>query len=124
MLEGTPCLIYGSGEQQRDFVYVGDVAAANLLALEQGSGRAYNIGTGQGTTVNQVFARLVEALDYTWQPEYRPSRPSEVHRIYLDCGRAARELGWQARISLGDGLRLTAGHFRKAAAKRQDVPLT
>ncbi|PZC48801.1 MAG: UDP-glucose 4-epimerase [Chloroflexi bacterium] len=119
MLGGDPCFIYGTGEQQRDFVYVEDVAAANLIAMETASGKAINIGTGMGASVNQVFDGLAEAIGYQGAPVHRDSRPGEVHSIHLDNSLARHELGWQPTVTLPQGLEKTAAYFRQAASGGQ-----
>ncbi len=112
MLTGRHPVINGSGEQERDFVYVGDIARANLLALERGSGGLYNIGTGVGTSVNRIFAALKEATGYQGPELHGPAKLGEVSKIYLDAGRARSELGWQPTVSLEEGLRRTVEYFR------------
>jgi UDP-glucose 4-epimerase len=116
MLQRETPTIYGDGEQVRDYVYVGDVVRANLLALAKlGQGGqpaspddwAYNIGTGQETSVNALFAMLAGITGYTGRPVYGPERPGELKKIYLDVTRARRELGWVPQVSLREGLDLT-----------------
>ena len=114
MLEGKQPIIFGSGEQERDFLYVGDVVDANILAIHRGNGQAFNIGTGQGTSVNRVFAFLKDSLNYKWDAERRPERPGEVHRISLECSKAGRGLGWSPSVEVEPGLRKTMEHFRKS----------
>jgi UDP-glucose 4-epimerase len=107
MLEGKRPKIFGTGEQVRDYLHVDDVVWANELALEQGSGEIVNIGTGVGTSVNQIFATLKELLEFAGEPIYEAARPGEVQRIYLDATRARRVLGWQPRVEFREGLRRT-----------------
>ncbi len=114
MLEGQQPLIFGDGNQTRDFVYVDDVVEANLLAIERGNGCAYNIGTGIKTSINQIFDVLREITGYKWGPEHRPPRPGDVYQISLDCAKAAKELGWSPQVSLEEGLLRTAESFREA----------
>ncbi|MCS6843475.1 MAG: SDR family oxidoreductase [Caldilineales bacterium] len=111
MLAGQPCTINGDGQQQRDFTYVADIARANLLAAERGSG-IYNIGSGIGTDVNTIFALLKEAAGYTLPPVYGPPKLGEVRRTYLDATKAQRELGWQPEVPVAEGLRRTVEYFR------------
>jgi UDP-glucose 4-epimerase len=113
MLAGEPCTINGDGTQQRDFVYVGDVARANLLAATNGSG-IYNIGSGVGTDVNTIFAGLKQAAGYTQDALYGPAKLGEVYKIYLDASNAQRELGWESTVSVVDGLRRTVEYFQQA----------
>jgi UDP-glucose 4-epimerase len=112
MLAGEPCTINGDGTQQRDFVYVGDVARANLLAASNGSG-IYNIGSGVGTDVNAIFAGLKQAAGYTQDALYGPAKLGEVYKIYLDAAKARAELGWESTVSVVDGLRRTVGYFQQ-----------
>ena len=114
MLGGNPCFIYGTGEQQRDFVYVEDVAAANVLAMETASGKAINIGTGIGASVNQVFTGLAAAIGYYGAPVHRDRRPGEVYSIHLDNSLAEQELGWQPTVTLPQGFEETAAYFRQS----------
>ncbi len=107
MLNGQPVLIYGSGEQQRDFVYVDDVVEANMKALEQEGSEAYNIGTGVGTSVNAIFTRLAELTGYNRTPKHEPPRNGEVFKIYLNNRKAERELHWTPSVDLANGLGLT-----------------
>ena len=103
MLAGLPCTINGDGLQQRDFVYVGDIARANLLALEKGSG-IYNIGSGAPTDINTIFSLLKAAAGFQADAIYGPAKLGEVRRTYLDANRARAELGWSPTVELADGL--------------------
>jgi UDP-glucose 4-epimerase len=115
MLQGEQAVVNGSGEQERDFVYVGDVARANLLSLDRGEGGIYNIGTGVGTSINEIFARLKTATDYGLEEVHGPPKAGEVFKIYLDADKAARELNWQPVVDLQEGLDLTVEYFRAQA---------
>lgn len=112
MAADQPVTIDGTGQQTRDFVYVGDCVSANVAALERGSGGSFNIGTGQETSVRQIFDYLAEVVGYSRQPEFGPPRKGDVMRIVLDPSLARRELGWQARMALPDGLAETFAFFR------------
>ena len=113
MLRGEQAVINGSGEQERDFVYVGDVVEANLLALDRGDGGIYNLGWGFGTSVNEIFARLKEITGYEKEAVHGPPKKGEVFKICLDATKARRELGWVPRISLDEGLRMTVEYFKR-----------
>jgi UDP-glucose 4-epimerase len=115
MLHGQRAVINGSGEQERDFVYVGDVAQANILALDRGEGGIYNIGTGVGTSINEIFARLEDATNYQRSAVHGPAKAGEVFKVYLNADKAAGELGWKPRTALQEGLRLTVEYFRTQA---------
>ncbi|MEZ4767515.1 MAG: NAD-dependent epimerase/dehydratase family protein [Caldilineales bacterium] len=116
MLAGELCTIHGSGEQQRDFVYVGDVARANLAAATRGSG-IYNIGDGVATDINTVFDLIKRASGYTGEACYGPAKLGEVFRIVLDIGKAQHELGWRPTVTLEEGLRRTVAFFQTTAAR-------
>lgn len=118
MLDGRRPTVNGTGEQERDYVYVGDVARANVLAIDAGSGRMYHIGTGIGTTVNELFDRLAEIVGHAAPRQHGPALPGEVFKIALSYERARQELGWAPTVSLEDGLRLTVESIRAARAAR------
>jgi UDP-glucose 4-epimerase len=111
MAAGQSVTIDGTGQQTRDFVYVGDCVTANLAALERGSGGAFNIGTGQERSVRDIFDAMARVSGYSRDPEFGPPRRGDVMRIALDPARAARELGWKAAMSLEEGLRRTYDFF-------------
>lgn len=112
MLQNKPVTINGSGEQVRDFIYVTDCAKANLMVLEKGSGKVYNLGFGVGTSINQVFAHLKRITRYTNEPIYGTAKVGETFRIYLDASRAMQELGWEPTYAIEDGLASTVKYFR------------
>ncbi len=100
------------GEQQRDYVYVRDVARANLAALTRGSGEAYCIATGKGTSVNALYHCLADIVGYQVEVIHAPKRPGDIYLSVFDCRKAEKDLGWQAEMELKEGLRLTVDHFR------------
>ena len=112
MLAGQPCTIDGDGEQRKDYIYVGDMARANILALEKGSGGTYNVGTGDGITVNQIFKTLSDATGNTVEPRHGPSRVGDVRDFWLDSSLAERDLGWRPQTSFEEGIRRTVESFR------------
>lgn len=111
MLTNQPSTINGSGEQERDFVYVGDCARANLLALEKGSG-IYNIGVGVATNIKTIFTELKRITEYPGEALYGSAKLGETFRIYLDNRRSREGLGWEPTVSLSDGLAKTVAYFR------------
>jgi len=117
MLEGKPVTIDGTGEQSRDMLHVGDVATANLAALEHGSAGTFHVSTGIPVSINDLFRKLALLTDYRLEPNYGPSRQGDVYRIALDNTRAREHLGWEPRVSLEEGLSLTVDYFRNAVAK-------
>ena len=112
MLAGNPVRIDSDGEQTRDYVYVGDVAQANVLALERGNGKAYVIGTNVKTSVNALYAELVQVMGVSVPVERGPKRPGDVRDAQFDSSLARLELGWSAQTSLREGMTATAAFFR------------
>lgn len=114
LLKGETPVIFGDGEQTRDFVYVKDVAKANILALQNRTERKeFNIGTGVETSVNQLYSKLKTILSSNIEAAHGDPIPGEVKRIYLDIQEAEKQLGWRPQISLEAGLRETAEYFKK-----------
>jgi UDP-glucose 4-epimerase len=117
MLEGRQLTIDGDGDQSRDMLHVGDVATANIAALERGAGGTYHVSTGVGVTVNELYRKLSILTDYKLQPAHGPRRKGDVYRIYLDNTRARNDLRWEPRISLEEGLTLTVDYFREQVTR-------
>lgn len=113
MLAGKPVSIYGSGDQERDFVYVADCAQANVLALNAGSTRIYNLGSNKGTSVNLLFSSLANIIGVSSGPQKEPAKAGETFKIYLDSRRAQADLGWSVTVALDEGLRKTVAYFRE-----------
>lgn len=107
--------IDGTGEQTRDFVYVGDCVTANVAALERGSSSSVNIATGRETSVREIFDSMAEVAGYTHQPQFGPARKGDVMRIVLNPGLALDQLGWQATMPLYEGLARTYKFFSNGA---------
>jgi UDP-glucose 4-epimerase len=112
MVAEKPSTINGTGVQTRDYVYVDDVARANVLALEENLlPGAYNIGTGIETSVNDLYELLQNISDNGLPPRHGPGKPGEQLRSCVDHSKAARLLGWRAEMSLADGLGETLRYF-------------
>ena len=108
---GRPCIVFGAGEQIRDFVYGADVADALLAAAERADGQLLNIGTGVGTSVNDLYRTMAAIVGGPDDPERGSARPGELDRSILDATRAAGELGWRPVTGLDDGLPATLDWF-------------
>ena len=115
MLRGGEPVINGTGKQERDFVYVSDVARANVLALERGDNQILNIGSGVGTSVNVIYEVLAELTEFERRPVHGPAKKGEVSKIFLNSDRARRILSWQPELSLREGLASTVEYFRRTA---------
>jgi UDP-glucose 4-epimerase len=113
MLKGEPCVINGTGEQERDFCYVGDVARANLLAIDHGESGIYNIGTGIGVNINTIAAELKKITGYKLDVAHGPAKLGEVFKVYLKADKARNGLGWQPTVGLSEGLARTVAWFRE-----------
>jgi UDP-glucose 4-epimerase len=112
IVAGLPCTIYGDGEQTRDYVYVDDVARANLAALNTRASGAFNIGTGVETSVKQLYRSLAKIAGTDEPPTFAAARPGEQRRSVISPARAGAELGWLPKVALEDGLRPTFESFK------------
>jgi UDP-glucose 4-epimerase len=113
MLNGEKPLINGDGKQTRDFVYVEDVARANILALKnETSENIFNVGTGIETTINRLFNYLKKIIDPSIQEKHVPAKQGEQMRSVIDCTRAEKLLHWKPNTSLHDGLKKTCDFFK------------
>lgn len=112
MLQGQPLVINGDGSQTRDYVFVEDVARANLMALESGLNGIANVGTGLETNVNQIFQLLNENLGAEAEEVHGPAKPGEQKTSCLAIGETERILGWKPRVGIEEGIARTARWFR------------
>lgn len=124
ILSGTPLTVFGDGSQTRDYVFAGDVARANLAAARamlppprELDVRAWNIGTSRETSVVELANTLQRAAGSSVSIEFAPARPGEQQRSAVSAAKAARELGWQPRVGLEEGLRETFAWFARRSAK-------
>ncbi|GAV32200.1 nucleoside-diphosphate-sugar epimerases [Coriobacteriaceae bacterium EMTCatB1] len=122
MSSGRSPVLFGSGAQTRDFIYVGDVVSAILAALERSSplagegedGPAYNISTGTETSLDLLVAHLRAATRYGGPVEHAPAREGDIERSALDPSKARSVLGWHARVPLETGLGMTVQWFARS----------
>jgi UDP-glucose 4-epimerase len=112
-LAGQQPVINGDGLQTRDFVYVGDIVAANLLALNYPQEGIFNLGTGRETDILTIYLELQEILGSSLGPVHGPAKPGEQRRSALDNTRAQELLDWKPRVGLVEGLARTAAAFRE-----------
>jgi UDP-glucose 4-epimerase len=116
LLAGQTPVIFGDGEQTRDFVYIDDTVHAFSLAAAESSatGMVVNVGTGSEASVNRVYQLLAKASGYRGRPRYGPAREGEVRSIALDVALAGQALGWKPWTSLEEGLKATLEWSRSA----------
>jgi UDP-glucose 4-epimerase len=107
LIAGEKPTVFGDGLQTRDYVYVGDVVAANLAAAESDGSGAFNIGTGRESSVIDVVEALAQISGSEFQAELAPERLGEVRHIAIDYTRAREELGWEPKVDLREGLERT-----------------
>ncbi|MBU0666493.1 MAG: SDR family oxidoreductase [Nanoarchaeota archaeon] len=105
------CTINGTGKQTRDFVYVEDVANANILAMDKASGQIINIGVKEETDVNTIYEKLAKIMNKDLKPKHGPKVPGEVEKIYLDNTLAKKILKWKPEVSFDNGLEKTVKYF-------------
>ena len=124
LLAGSPLTVFGDGEQTRDYVYVGDVVAANLRVSEAElpaarslDDRAFNVGTGIETSVNELAAGLIRASGREVGIDFAPARAGELRHSSLDTTRL-RALGWEPKVKMDEGLAETYRWIAKEVAER------
>jgi UDP-glucose 4-epimerase len=117
LLAGKTPVINGDGGQTRDYVYVADVVAANLAALDSSFVGPVNIGTGIETDVVTIFQHLRKAVGSEIKSEHGPAKTGEQRRSCLGTRRAAQVLGWRPQMALDDGLLRTAEYYRETAGR-------
>jgi UDP-glucose 4-epimerase len=111
----TQPIVFGTGEQTRDFIYVDDVVLGFMAAAAADAVGVFNIGTGRETSVLELGERLASICDTSFDPRIDPARPGEVQRSSIASGRATEILGWRAQVELDDGLRRAAESFAPGA---------
>jgi len=116
LIHGEILTVFGDGEQSRDFTYVDNVVAANILALTAAgaAGKVFNIGCGSRISLNALIGHLENILQVKAQVEYLPSRVGDVRDSLADISLASKVLGFSPQVSLEDGLSQTVAWFRGA----------
>jgi UDP-glucose 4-epimerase len=112
ILAGEPIRIDWDGEQEKDYVYVGDVARANVLALTKADGEAINIGTGTGTSVNALHRAIAQAVGRDVEVRRAPKRAGDIRTCVFSIEKARSALDWQPQVGLQEGITRTVDHFR------------
>jgi UDP-glucose 4-epimerase len=111
LLQRQTCTIFGDGDNTRDFVYVGDVARANVLALASTHSGPVNIGTGRETSINQLYGALAGIAGVTTPAAHAAAKPGEQRRSVIDPALAATAIGWKPEVALEAGLARTLEWF-------------
>jgi len=111
ILAGNYPVIYGNGQQTRDFIYVMDVVNANLQAIRLANGKVLNISTNKDISINDLYRKIIKISNINVKPIFKEKREGDVSQSYLDNIRAERELKWKAITSLEDGLQETYKYY-------------
>lgn len=117
LLKGDQPIINGDGKQTRDYVFVGDVVKANLLALNDEANDIYNIGTEIETDVNQLFHYINSITAASKEEKHGPAAPGEQMRSVITSNKLFNKFGWRPKTKIEDGLKATVEHFRKELKK-------
>ena len=112
MLAGEAPAIFGDGNQTRDYVFIDDVIHAFVQAIDRGSGKLINIGTGLETSVNGLYRLLADIVGFDGEPQHGPLPPGELRRIALDISAASSALAWKPWTHLEDGLAETVAFLK------------
>ncbi len=110
---GRDPVIQGDGEQTRDFIFVEDVAKANLLALSGDASGVFNVGSGQAMSIKALWQAAASLMGWDRPPVYGPPRPGDIRDSVLSVSAAAQSLGWGSQTRFGDGLRATVAALRQ-----------
>jgi UDP-glucose 4-epimerase len=115
MLADLQPVIYGNGKKIRDYIYVSDVAAANVAALDRGANEIFNVSSGVETSDLEIFQRVRDLLGKRVEPRYAAKRPGEIENICLDISKAKSLLQWVPRVNLSEGASNTVAYFQRLA---------
>jgi UDP-glucose 4-epimerase len=121
--EGRPPVIYGDGEQTRDFTFVKDVVRANLLAAAADISGVINVSRGEAVTINRLAATILQEMGSDLRPEYRPARPGDIRDSLADISRA-KGIGYRPGESFEAGLRETLDWYRAGSYAASGRPAT
>ena len=112
ILNNTSPIIYGDGEQTRDFIYVEDIVSANISALTKGSRGIFNISGNKQTTINELVNEINSLLNSNFTPQYKQNRKGDIVYSCLDNQLAAKKLGWVPSYALREGLKKTLVYYQ------------
>lgn len=113
MLRGGPVPMYWRGKQRKDYIFVGDVVRANLLAAEKGKGCAvYNVASGKGLWMYDIFATLEKLFGRRFAIEHLGDRAGDPSVLIADISKIKKELGWRPTVNMEEGLKLAIEYYR------------
>lgn len=112
LLNNEAPFIFGDGEQTRDFIYVKDIAQANIFALSKGDNELLNISTNKAITINELLKVMKDISGSTVDAVYKEVRKGEILHSYLDNRRAEEKLDWKIKVEFGDGIRNTIEYYK------------
>lgn len=104
--------IQGDGDQTRDFIYIDDIVAANIAAIEHGTGKSYNIGTGRATSINDLVYTMRQVTGKDITVAHTSPREGDIRHSYFNSSAAHEELHWQPTVALDEGLRRTLQYYQ------------
>lgn len=111
MLKRKSPIIYGDGEQTRDFIYVGDLVAANIASLENGNNEIFNISSNNKISINNIYKIINKILDTDLSPKYKEKRSGDIKHSILNNNKAKKILNWSPKFSLREGLAKTINYY-------------
>jgi UDP-glucose 4-epimerase len=111
-LTHQPLRIDWDGEQRKDYVFVEDVARANVLALSRGDNDIFCIGSGAPTSVNEIYQVLANLTGYEPEITRAPKRPGDIYLSYFNSSKAERLLGWKPSVTFAEGVKITVDYFK------------
>jgi len=111
VLDNRPPIIFGDGEQTRDFTYIKDVVDTNILAAESDATGVYNIARGERVSINRLAELVIKLVGNSVEPVHREPRPGDIRHSLADISKA-RQFGYNPRYNLEEGLRETIGSFK------------
>jgi len=114
ILKGEKPVVFGNGNQTRDFLYVDDAVKAAISALKAKSGSIYNVGTNKEITINSLLELILKILNKKIKPIYKPLRKGEIIKSRIDYSKIKKELGWQPKDDLKEGLKKTIEWFKSS----------
>ena len=121
LLTGEQSTIFGDGKKTRDYIYVGDIARANLMAVDsQGDFNVFNLASGREVSDDEIFQAVRDAVGTTVSPVYSQKRPGEAERVSLDISKAQEVLGWKPTVSLSEGVRRTVAYYADQLGRSAD----